>query len=93
VLHQLIACLLPKGNPLGRLSGGSEEEALILASALSPALLEQAKELSYRMFDICRVRGWNQEALAYNAIGQSWADLRGAAGNTNAQMEFDLGGK
>jgi hypothetical protein len=45
------------------------------------------------MFDICRVRGWNQEALAYNAIGQSWADLRGAAGNTNAQMEFDLGGK
>ncbi len=92
VLHQLIACLLPKGNPVGRSSGGSESEALALASALSPALLEQAKELSYRMFDICRVRGWNQEALAYNSIGQSWADLRAVADSSGAQMELDMGG-
>lgn len=93
VLHHLIACLLPKGNPVGRANGGSEAEALALASALSPALLEQAKELSYRMFDICRARGWNQEALAYNSIGQSWADLRSAAVSSGAQMELDMGGR
>lgn len=93
VLHHLIACLLPKGNPLGRANGGSEAEALALASALSPALLEQAKELSYRMFDICRIRAWHQEALAYNAIGQSWADLRSVADSKSAQMELDMGGR
>jgi putative DNA methylase len=92
VLHHLIACLLPKGNPIGRANGGSEEEALALASALSPLLVEQAKELSYRMFDICRVRGWNQEALAYNSIGQSWADLRSAADGSGAQMDLNMGG-
>lgn len=92
VLHHLIACLLPKGNPVGRANGGSEEEALALASALSPVLVEQAKELSYRMFDICRVRGWNQEALAYNSIGQSWVDLRSAADGSGAQMDLNMGG-
>ncbi len=91
VLHHLLACLLPKGNPVGRASGGSEAEALELATALSPALLEQAKELSYRMFDICRVRGWDREALAYNSIGQSWADLRSVTGKGGAQMELDMG--
>ncbi len=93
VLHHLIACLLPGGNPLGRSGGGSEAEAIALASALSSALLEQAKELSYRMFDICRVRGWNQEALAYNAIGQSWADLRSVADGSSAQMDLNMGGE
>ena len=93
VLHHLIACLLPKGNPLSRANGGSEKEALALASALSPLLVEQAKELSYRMFDICRVRGWNQEALAYNAIGQSWADLRSVADGSGAQLDLNMGGE
>jgi len=90
VLHHLLACLLPKGSPAGRVAGGSESEALALAALLSPSLLDQAKELAYRMFDICRVRGWDSEALAYNAIGQSWADLKSAVGTSGAQMELHM---
>jgi len=93
VLHHLLACLLPKGSPGGRAAGGSEGEALALAALLSPNLLDQAKELAYRMFDICRVRGWDSEALAYNAIGQSWGDLKSAVGRSGAQMELDMGDK
>ena len=93
MLHHLLACLLPKGSPAGRTVGGSEGEALALAALLSSNLLDQAKELAYRMFDICRVRGWDAEALAYNAIGQSWADLKSAVGRSGAQMELDMGGK
>jgi putative DNA methylase len=91
VLHHLLACLLPKGSPGGRAVGGSEGEALALAALLSPNLLDQAKELAYRMFDICRVRGWDTEALAYNAIGQSWGDLKSAVGRSGAQMKLDMG--
>jgi putative DNA methylase len=93
VLHHLLACLLPKGSPAGRAAGGSEGEALALAALLSPSLLDQAKELAYRMFDICRVRGWDDEALAYNAIGQSWTDLKSAVGTSGAQMHLDMGEK
>jgi len=90
VLHHLLARLLPKGNPAGREAGGSEIEALELATLLSPNLLEQAKELAYRMFDVCRVNGWDREALAYNAIGQVWGELRTATGSDAAQLQLDM---
>ncbi len=34
-----------------------------------------AKELAYRVFQLCERKGWAKEALAYNSLVVAWPEL------------------
>ena len=38
--------------------------------------VEAARDLSYRLYSICERRKWAQDALGYNALVQSWSDVK-----------------
>lgn len=40
------------------------------------AVAEVARELAYRLFSVCDRKKWAQEALAYNALVQSWPEIQ-----------------
>ena len=91
VLHYLLAALLPKNHgAASRAAGGSERDAMALAKLMSPALLDQAKELAYRLFDLARQQDMDKEAMAFNAIGQSWLDLKSVQEDGTNQLGFSL---
>ena len=42
---------------------------------IKPHIIELARTLAYRLYGIAERKGWNQEAIAYNALIQSWHDI------------------
>jgi putative DNA methylase len=52
------------------------------------AMAEVARDLSYRLYNVCERRKWSQEALGYNALVLSWPDLKRLA-----DEQKDLGAK
>jgi putative DNA methylase len=77
VLHYLMRALLPEDmGPAAKAGGGSEIEAVKIAEKLSPALMQNAKLLAYRLFEICREQGWDKEGMAFNNFGRSWGDIQ-----------------
>ena len=64
VTQHLIRTLKEKGEPAA---------AEILSKA--PGLSEAARELAYRLYNICERKGWSQEAKEYNALIISWPEL------------------
>ncbi len=79
VLHYLMRALLPEDmGPAAKVGGGSEAEAVKIAEKLSPALMQNAKLLAYRLFEICREQGWDKEGMAFNNFGRSWGDIQSA---------------
>ncbi len=54
-------------------AGGEQAAALVLASL--GARGDAARELAYRLFEVCRRRARNEEAIPYNAVVASWAEL------------------
>lgn len=46
-----------------------------LIQKLGP-IAETPRDLSYRLYTICERRKWAQEAIAYNALVLSWADVQ-----------------
>jgi hypothetical protein len=63
-------------GPAAKAGGGSEVEAVKIAEKLSPALMQNAKLLAYRLFEICREQGWDKEGMAFNNFGRSWGDIQ-----------------
>lgn len=63
-LHQLIRTL----------EKGGEQEAAELVKLLG-GMAEVARELAYRLYVICERKKRAQEALSYNALVQSWAEI------------------
>jgi putative DNA methylase len=46
-----------------------------------------AKDLAYRLYLICERKKWAEEALAYNALADSWADIsKHAAGPEQREL-------
>jgi putative DNA methylase len=64
VCQQLIRTLEEKGETAA---------AQLLADAGS--LGDAARDLAYRLYQICERKGWAQEALPYNALVVSWSDI------------------
>jgi putative DNA methylase len=62
--HQLIRAL----------DAGEEKAADLLRRLGSHA--EAARDLSYRLYSICERRKWSQDAIGYNALVQSWSDVK-----------------
>jgi putative DNA methylase len=52
---------------------GETAAAELLAQA--GPLGEAARDLAYRLYQICERKGWAQEALPYNALVISWSDI------------------
>jgi putative DNA methylase len=79
VLHHLMRALLPEEmGPAAKSGGGSEAEAAKIAEKLSPALMQNAKLLAYRLFEICREQSWDKEGMAFNNFGRSWGEIQSA---------------
>ncbi len=79
VLHHLMRALLPEEmGPAAKSGGGSEAEAVKIAEKLSPALMQNAKLLAYRLFEICREQSWDKEGMAFNNFGRSWGEIQSA---------------
>ncbi len=53
---------------------GGETAAADLAAKLGSDA-EVARELAYRLYVVCERKKWAQEALAYNALVQSWPEV------------------
>ncbi len=56
---------------------GEEQTAEVVARL--GAMAEPARELAYRLYRICDQKNRPQEALAYNALIQSWPELASLA--------------
>lgn len=57
------------------LETGGESAASELASKLG-ANAEVARELAYRLYNLCERKKWAQEARAYNSLVLSWPEIR-----------------
>ena len=57
-----------------RLEGGSEVEAARLAKQLGYQA-DMARDLAYRLYQICERNKWAEEARAYNGLIESWREI------------------
>jgi putative DNA methylase len=88
VLHHLMRALLPEEmGPAAKSGGGSEAEAVKIAEQLSPALMQNAKLLAYRLFEICREQSWDKEGMAFNNFGRSWGEIQSAERKTPGDQQ------
>jgi len=55
-------------------SSGGESAAALLVRKLGGAA-DTARDLAYRLYSVCERRKRSQEALAYNALVQSWPEI------------------
>ena len=69
------------------LEAGGESAAAEMAAKLG-SQAETARELAYRLYTICERKKRAAEALAYNALVQSWPEVMHLAReSTRAQVE------
>jgi putative DNA methylase len=73
-------------------AGGSQSAGGLLAR-LTPLQADGARDLAYRLYSICERRKWAKEALAYNALVTTWAEVGRRASEVSAAMlkQTDLG--
>ena len=62
------------------LESGGDAAAARLASAIGGARAELARELAYRLYQLCERKKRAAEALSYNALVQSWPEITRLAG-------------
>ncbi len=58
---------------------GIDESARIFREARSRIDLSAAKELVFRLHQVCSKNGWTEAAITFNGLGTSWADIDSAA--------------
>ncbi len=58
------------------LDQGGETETARLVFQLGSEQSENARELAYRLYAICDRNGWAQEAIPYNTLVTSWANIQ-----------------
>jgi putative DNA methylase len=51
------------------------EEAAADLSVKLGSVADTARELAYRLYRICELKGWTQDALSYNALVTSWIEV------------------
>ena len=77
-----------------RLSNDGEAEAAKLYARLPAEIPDEARDLAYRLHNICDRKGWAGDALDYNVLVSSWSEISRLAGSrelSGAQAElFDV---
>ena len=56
-----------------------EYEAALLMKKMGAEKADTAKDLAYRLYDICDKKGWSKQATAYNGLIAVWSDLTAQA--------------
>ncbi|HEY5528963.1 MAG TPA: hypothetical protein VIL51_05865, partial [Thermoleophilia bacterium] len=78
-------------------SGGAGPTQALLREAAArtqnPVDAENVKELAFLLFSIAEKNGWTKDALRFNTLATSWADIRDAApprpSTTQDALDFD----
>ncbi len=63
-----------------RLNTHGEQGAAALLAQMHSDLAAEAKNLAYRLYQICDRKGWAEHALEYNAVVLSWPGVQQQAG-------------
>jgi len=77
---------------IARLLTGGEAAAAELLHAVGP-MGDTARELAYRLYQVCEQKGWAQEAVAYNSLVVAWpviAQLAGKVDTTRVEPQTRL---
>ena len=56
-----------------------EMQAALLMKKMGAEKADTAKDLAYRLYDICDKKGWSRQATAYNGLIAVWSDLTAQA--------------
>lgn len=64
-----------------RLSNDGEAEAAKLYAKLPAEIPDEARDLAYRLHNICDRKGWAGDALDYNVLVSSWSEISRLAGS------------
>lgn len=67
---------------------GEKKAAELRAKVVSKA--ESARELAYRLYQICDEKGWAKEAFDYNTLVSSWGDVTHLASAVEESVQGDL---
>lgn len=59
-----------------RLNTHGEQGAASLLAKMDSGLAAEAKNLAYRLYQICDRKGWAEDALEYNAVVLSWPGVQ-----------------
>lgn len=74
---------------IAALDSGGEAAAARLARRLG-GLAERARDLAYRLYDICDRKGWAEPALGYNALVSSWPEIQREAARLAVETQAEL---
>jgi putative DNA methylase len=83
-------CVQHTARVLRAEDGGAEPAARLVASMGARA--EDARALSYRLYEIASQKGWASEALVYNELAQDWTQLEDQAARRQIPAMRDLFG-
>ena len=73
-----------------RLQADGERGAAETVAALGGGTAETARELCYRLYTLCERKKRAADALAYNSLVQSWAEIMSQARKTQSEAQADL---
>ena len=72
-------------GPTGSSSAGEKGAARLLVRVGQRG--EGARDLAYRLYQICDRKGWAEEALAYNGLVTSWSEISRLAAENPSGLE------
>lgn len=81
ITHYMIRYILDKGV----------EKAADLRFKVGP-MAEAARDLAYRLYQICDEKGWSKEAFDYNTLVSSWGEVTKIASRPVEKVQGDLFG-
>ena len=79
ITHYLIRYILDEGI----------EKAAELRAQVGP-MAESARELAYRLYQICDEKGWSKEAFDYNTLVSSWGEVSHISAKPAESMQGEL---
>jgi putative DNA methylase len=72
------------------LETGGDAAAASIAGRVG-GLAETARDLAYRLYNICERKGWSKEAISYNGLVVAWPGIaRLAAGESGASIQLTM---
>ncbi|MFZ2878163.1 MAG: hypothetical protein WA009_01375, partial [Phototrophicaceae bacterium] len=70
-----------------RLNTHGEDGSAALMLVMPPEMLAEARNLAYRLYNICERKGWADHARDYNALVVSWSGIGEVAAQQRAAAE------
>jgi putative DNA methylase len=68
-----------------RLNAHGEQGAASLLLQMNPEMAAEARNLAYRLYNICERKGWSEHALEYNKLAVMWTAVADRAAEIRAE--------